>query len=87
MYNERQKYFLDLFLPVKIYVTACDVTYVDDILFVLGDDDFKAYRFNKDKALSWLKLKVCLENWNVNICLGFFGSAETFMPHSKGGGI
>ena len=28
------------------------------LLYLTGDDDLRAYKYEKDKTLSWLKLKV-----------------------------
>lgn len=55
---------------------------------VKGDDDLKAYRYNKEKALDWLKAKVeriaqTLEHSTVH-CAASGSQSATFVRSSKG---
>ena len=59
-----------------------------NFIFYSGDDDLKAYRYNKEKALDWLKAKVeriaqTLEHSTVH-CAASGSQSATFVRSSKG---
>ncbi|XP_045201415.1 ribonuclease H2 subunit B-like isoform X3 [Mercenaria mercenaria] len=59
--------------------SCCQPELLEHVADVKGDDDFKVYRFNKDKTLSWLKLKtenVCKVLERKNICVSGAKTSE-----------
>ncbi|XP_060593366.1 ribonuclease H2 subunit B-like [Ruditapes philippinarum] len=64
--------------------SSCQSDHLENVSDVKGDDDFKAYRYNKDKALSWLKLKtenVCKVLEKKNVCVS--GAKTSELVQSK----
>lgn len=73
--------------PESGRLCCCDaIRHVNEVTDVRGDDDFKAYKYNKEKTLSWLRQKVekvALALAEKKINTGHGSQAEGYVQSTK----
>lgn len=76
----------DVIYPENERLTSCNLDYLDYVADLKGHEGFFIYRYNKEKTLSWLKLKV----FNIvamlkqnNIDVSFSAMLSTFTKSTK----